>query len=73
MADFILKDKVPAEKTIRLASSTTNGKNGSMATVLTKWMTLFRLVGLPLRKLLNRSAKLLELDVTSVESAVSGN
>ena len=64
---------VPAEKALWLASSATDGKNGSMVTVLTKWMMLSRLIGLPFRKLLNRSTELLELNVTSVEPAVSGN
>ena len=64
---------VPAAKALWLASSATDGKNGAMVTVLTKWMMLSRLIGLPFRKLLNRSTELLELNVTSVEPAVSGN
>jgi glucose 1-dehydrogenase len=64
---------VPAEKALWLASSSTDGKNGSMVTVLTKWMMLSRLIGLPFRKLFNRSTEMLELNVTSVESAVSGD
>ena len=64
---------VPAEKALWLASSATDGKNGLMVTVLTKWMMFSRLIGLPFRKLLNRSTELLELNVTSVESAVSGD
>jgi NAD(P)-dependent dehydrogenase (short-subunit alcohol dehydrogenase family) len=64
---------VPAEKALWLASSATNGKNGLMVTVLTTQMMISRLLGLPFRKLLNRSTELLELNVTSVESAVSGD
>jgi NAD(P)-dependent dehydrogenase (short-subunit alcohol dehydrogenase family) len=64
---------VPAEKALWLASSATNGKSGLMVTVLTKRMMISRLIGLPFRKLLNRSTELLELNVTSVESAVSGD
>jgi glucose 1-dehydrogenase len=64
---------VPAEKALWLASSSTDGKNGSMVTVLTKWMMLSRLIGLPFRKLFNRSTEMLELNVTYVESAVSGD
>jgi hypothetical protein len=64
---------VPAEKALWLASSATDGKNGSMVTVLTKWMMLSRLIGLPFRKLLNRSTEMLNLNVTSVEPAFSGD
>jgi NAD(P)-dependent dehydrogenase (short-subunit alcohol dehydrogenase family) len=64
---------VPAEKALWLASSATDGKNGLMVTVLTKRLMLSRLIELPFRKLLNRSTELLELNVTSVESAVSGD
>jgi NAD(P)-dependent dehydrogenase (short-subunit alcohol dehydrogenase family) len=64
---------VPAEKALWLASSATNGKSGLMVTVLTTQMMISRLLGLPFRKLLNRSTELLELNVTSVESAVSGD
>jgi glucose 1-dehydrogenase len=64
---------VPAGKALWLASAAANGKNGSMVTVLTKRMMFSRLIGLPFRKLLNRSTELLELNVTSVESAVSGD
>jgi glucose 1-dehydrogenase len=64
---------VPAEKALWLASSATNGKNGLMVSVLTKRMMFSRLIALPFRKLLNRSTELLELNVTSVESAVSGD
>jgi glucose 1-dehydrogenase len=64
---------VPAAKALWLASSATDGKNGSMVTVLTKWMMLSRLIGLPFRKLLNRSTEMLNLNVTSVEPAFSGD
>ena len=64
---------VPAEKALWLASPATDGKNGTMVTVLTKRMMLFRLIALPFRKLLNRSTELLPLNVTSVKSAISGD
>jgi NAD(P)-dependent dehydrogenase (short-subunit alcohol dehydrogenase family) len=62
---------VPAAKALWLASSATTGKNGLMVTVLTKWVMFSRLLGLPFRKLFNRSTELLELHITSVESAVN--
>ena len=55
------------------ASPATDGKNGTMVTVLTKRMMLSRLIALPFRKLLNRSTELLPLNVTSVKSAISGD
>jgi glucose 1-dehydrogenase len=61
---------VPARKALWLASSATDGQSGLMVTVLTTKMMISRLIGLPFRKLLNRSTDLLELNVTSVESAV---
>ena len=64
---------VPAEKALWLASPATDGKNGTMVTVLTKRMMLSRLIALPFRKLLNRSTELLPLNVTSVKSAISGD
>ncbi len=64
---------VPAEKALWLASSATDGKSGLMVTVLTTQMMILRLLGLPFRKLLNQSTELLELNVTSVESAVTGD
>ncbi|MCX6067729.1 MAG: SDR family NAD(P)-dependent oxidoreductase [Chloroflexi bacterium] len=64
---------VPAEKALWLASSATDGKNGSMVTVLTAWLILSRLIALPFRKLFNHSTELLELNITSVEPAVSGD
>jgi hypothetical protein len=73
MTDLILKDDMPAAKALWLASSVTDGKNGLIVTVSAKRMMLSRLIGLPFRKLLNHSTELLELNVTSVESAVSGN
>ncbi len=64
---------VPAEKALWLASPATDGKNGTMVTVLTKRMMISRLIALPFRKLLNRSTELLPLNVTSVKSAISGD
>jgi NAD(P)-dependent dehydrogenase (short-subunit alcohol dehydrogenase family) len=64
---------VPAGKALWLASSATDGKSGLMVTVLTMQMMISRLIGLPFRKLLNRSTELLDLNVVSVESAVTGD
>ena len=64
---------VPAEKALWLASPATDGKNGTMVTVLTKRMMISRLIALPFRKLLNRSTELLPLNVISVKSAISGD
>jgi NAD(P)-dependent dehydrogenase (short-subunit alcohol dehydrogenase family) len=64
---------VPAEKALWLVSSATNSRNGLMVTVLTTWFMLSRVIALPFRKLFNHSTELLELKITSVESAVSGD
>lgn len=64
---------VPAEKALWLASSATDGKSGMMVNVLNTWLMLSRLLALPFRKLFNHSTTLLELNITSVESAVSGD
>jgi NAD(P)-dependent dehydrogenase (short-subunit alcohol dehydrogenase family) len=61
---------VPAQKALWLASSATDGRNGLMVTVLTPGVMLSRLLGLPFRKLFNRSTDLLELNVTAVEAAI---
>ncbi len=64
---------VPAEKALWLASSATDGKSGMMVNVLTTWLMLSRLLALPFRKLFNYPTELLELNITSVKSAVSGD
>lgn len=64
---------VPAEKASWLASSATDGKSGMMVNVLTTWLMLSRLLALPFRKLFNHPTELLELNITSVKSAVSGD
>lgn len=64
---------VPAQKALWLASSATDGKNGAMVTVLTTWFMLSRVITFPFRKLFNQSTELLKLNITSVESAVSGD
>jgi NAD(P)-dependent dehydrogenase (short-subunit alcohol dehydrogenase family) len=64
---------VPAAHALWLASPATDGRNGLMSTVLTKRLMLSRLVMLPFQKLFNRSVKPLDLTVTSVESAYSGD
>lgn len=64
---------VPAKKALWLASSKTDGKNGLMVNVLTKRLMLSRVIALPFRKLFNRPTDLLDLNITSVKSAVSGD
>ena len=64
---------VPAERALWLASPATDGRNGLMSTVLTKRMMFSRLAALPFQKLFNRSAQPLDLNVTSVQSAYSGD
>ncbi|MCB9109851.1 MAG: SDR family oxidoreductase [Anaerolineales bacterium] len=61
---------VPAEKALWLASAATDGRSGLFVTVLTKWMMISRLIGLPFKYLFDRSTKLLDLNVTSVDPAV---
>ena len=64
---------VPSQKALWLASSSTDGKSGLMVNVLTTQLMLSRIIALPFRKLFNIPAKLLDLNITSVESAVSGD
>lgn len=64
---------VPSQKALWLASSATDGKSGLMVNVLTTQLMLSRIIALPFRKLFNNPAKLLDLNITSVESAVSGD
>ncbi len=64
---------VPAQKALWLASPATNGRNGLMVNVLTPWLMLSRLIALPFRKLLNHPTEMMELNITSVKSAVSGD
>lgn len=61
---------IPAEKALWLASSATDGRSGLFITVLTRWMMISRLIILPFKYLFDRSMKLLDLNVTSVESAI---
>ncbi|MFN8382259.1 MAG: SDR family oxidoreductase [Anaerolineales bacterium] len=64
---------VPSQKALWLASSATDGKSGLMVNVLTTQLMLSRIIALPFRKLFSNPAKLLDLNITSVESAVSGD
>lgn len=64
---------VPSQKALWLASSATDGKSGLMVNVLTTQLMLSRIIALPFRKLFNNPAKLLDLNITSVESAISGD
>jgi len=63
---------VPAQKALWLASSATDGKSG-MHTVLTVWFKLSRLIALPFGRLKKQPQELMELNITSVEPAISGD
>ena len=64
---------VPAQKALWLASPATDGKNGLQVTVLTAWFMLSRLLALPFARLKKQPEKLMELNITSVEPAISGD
>jgi len=64
---------VPAERALWLASSETDGRNGLIVSVLTRQMMLSRLIALPFQKLFKRSVEPLDLKITTVESAYSGD
>ena len=64
---------VPAQKALWLASSATDGKSGMQVTVLTTWFKLSRLFTTLLGRLKKQPEKLMELNVTSVEPAISGD
>ena len=58
---------VPAAKALWLASSATDGKTGLMATVLTLWFMLSRMLTTGLRWLLQRPIELMELNISSIQ------
>ncbi len=64
---------VPAQKALWLASSATDGKSGMQVTVLTAWFKLSRLIALPFGRLKKQPQELMELNITSVEPAISGD
>ena len=64
---------VPAQKALWLASSATDGKSGMQVTVLTTWFKLSRLFTTLLGRLKKQPEELMELNVTSVEPAISGD
>jgi NAD(P)-dependent dehydrogenase (short-subunit alcohol dehydrogenase family) len=64
---------VPAQKALWLASSATDGKTGLQVTVLTVWFMVSRLLALPFGRFSNNPKELLELNITSVEPAISGD
>jgi len=64
---------IPAQKALWLASAATDGRNGMQVTVLTAWFMLSRLIALPFGWLLKRPNELMELNITSVESVISGD
>jgi NAD(P)-dependent dehydrogenase (short-subunit alcohol dehydrogenase family) len=58
---------VPADKALWLASSATDGKTGLMATVLTPWFMLSRMLTTGLRWLLQRPIEMMELNISSIQ------
>ena len=64
---------VPAQKALWLASSATDGKSGMQVTVLTTWFMLSRLLTLPFARLKKQPERLMELNITSIEPATSGD
>ncbi len=64
---------VPAQKALWLASSATDGKNGLQVTMLTAWFMLSRLLALPFGRFSKEPRELMELNITSVEPALSGD
>lgn len=63
--------EVPAQKALWLASSATDGRNGAQVTVLTPWFMVSRLIKVFFGWLLKRPNDLMELNITSVEPAIS--
>jgi len=64
---------VPAQKALWLASPATDGKNGMLVTILTPWFMLSRLLALPFARFRKQSDDLIDLKITSVEPAISGD
>jgi glucose 1-dehydrogenase len=64
---------VPAQKALWLASPATDGKGGLQVTVLTTWFMLSRLLALPFGRFSKKPNELMELNITSVEPAISGD
>ena len=64
---------VPAEKALWLASARSDGKTGLMLTVLTGGFMLRRVLGMGLRRLFRFPVELMDLNVTSVNSALELN
>jgi len=63
----------PAQKALWLASPATDGKNGMLVTILTPWFMLSRLLALPVARFTKQSDDLIDLKITSVEPAISGD
>jgi glucose 1-dehydrogenase len=64
---------VPAEKALWLASSATDGKSGMQVTVLTAWFKFSRIFTTLFGRLKKQPQELMELNITSVEPAISGD
>ncbi|MFT3890229.1 MAG: SDR family oxidoreductase [Anaerolineales bacterium] len=64
---------VPAQKALWLASSASDGKNGSQVTVLTTTFKLSRMFTTVLDWLMRKPTELIELNITSVEPEISGD
>lgn len=64
---------VPAQKALWLASSATDGKTGLLVKMLTSGFMISRLISVPLTRLWRNHNDLMELNITSVDSAISGD
>jgi glucose 1-dehydrogenase len=64
---------VPAQKALWLASSASDGKNGSQVTVLTTTFKLTRMFAALFDWLMQKPTELMELNITSVEPEISGD
>jgi NAD(P)-dependent dehydrogenase (short-subunit alcohol dehydrogenase family) len=64
---------VPAQKALWLASPATDGKNGLLVKMLTSGFMISRLITVPITRLLRNHNELMELNITPVESAISGD
>ena len=64
---------IPAQRALWLASSETDGKSGMQITILTPRFMLSRLLALPFGRFKKQSDGLMELNITSIEPAISGD
>ena len=62
--------EIPAQKAVWLASPDTDGASGKMVTILTPWFTFSRALVTGLRWLLRQPIKMMDMQVSSVQSAM---